>query len=418
MRNSNKIEPQSTKKLSKAQIRNSQAMVCLALSMGATTALLPEPVVANSWLNQVSQPGFDLDKQLKSPSVTPVSISQSLSLIKKPKPTTSFTPVKINKPPKTIDLNGNLPIETETVHIVKYGDTINEIAASYQVSPQELVKVNKIPNPELIEVNQRLVIPKGPKPTPVTTTPSQNPHLTRLRAEIIRLRQEQQNQGVQNNPVQLVTVTKPESKTKSEIPLTIAKFREDVAKLRKQYESQQPPQQPPIVASLPTTDLERTETEEIVARQPNIPELPPLLAPEEYLPETPPDLKVFDGYIWPAKGVFTSGFGWRWGRMHQGIDIAAPIGTPIYAAASGEIIYAGWNAYGYGNLVKIRHYNGSVTLYAHNNRILVRVGQTVEQGQQISEMGSTGYSTGPHLHFEIHPNEQGPVNPLAYLPPR
>lgn len=143
------------------------------------------------------------------------------------------------------------------------------------------------------------------------------------------------------------------------------------------------------------------------------PELPPLAPAERYLPEGAP---TFDGYVWPAKGVFTSGYGWRWGRMHRGIDIAGPVGTPIVAAAGGVVDFAGWNSGGYGNLVDIRHPDGSLTRYAHNNRLLVRTGQQVEQGQQIAEMGSTGYSTGPHLHFEIHPAGQGAVNPMAFLP--
>lgn len=144
------------------------------------------------------------------------------------------------------------------------------------------------------------------------------------------------------------------------------------------------------------------------------PELPPLKTPDTYLPNSQPQ---FNGYIWPAHGVFTSGYGWRWGRMHRGIDIAGPTGTPIYAAATGVVITAGWNEGGYGNLVEIEHPDGSVTLYAHNHRIMVQEGQQVEQGQQVSEMGSTGFSTGPHLHFEIHTSGQGAVNPMALLPP-
>ncbi len=143
------------------------------------------------------------------------------------------------------------------------------------------------------------------------------------------------------------------------------------------------------------------------------PELPPLSSSDNYLPETPPE---FDGYIWPAKGVMTSGYGWRWGRLHKGIDIAAPIGTPIMAAGAGEVVSAGWNSGGFGKLVKLKHPDGSLSLYAHNNRILVRKGQKVKQGQQIAEMGSTGFSTGPHLHFEIHPPGKGAANPMAFLP--
>jgi murein DD-endopeptidase MepM/ murein hydrolase activator NlpD len=124
------------------------------------------------------------------------------------------------------------------------------------------------------------------------------------------------------------------------------------------------------------------------------------------------------GWIWPTKGIFSSGYGWRWGRMHQGIDIANNVGTPIVAARSGQVVSAGWNDGGYGYLVEIRHADGSVSRYAHNSRILVQVGQQVAQGAVISQMGSTGRSTGPHLHFEIRPPGRGAVNPLQLLPPR
>lgn len=145
------------------------------------------------------------------------------------------------------------------------------------------------------------------------------------------------------------------------------------------------------------------------------PELPPLSGPDTYLPNGSKQQSV-NGFIWPAKGVFTSGYGWRWGRMHKGIDIAGPIGTPIVAAYEGVVTYAEWNDGGYGYLVEITHPDGTETVYAHNSRILVQKGQRVAQGEQISEMGSTGFSTGPHLHFEIHPAGQGAVNPMAFLP--
>ncbi|MEM6836347.1 MAG: peptidoglycan DD-metalloendopeptidase family protein [Cyanobacteria bacterium P01_C01_bin.120] len=145
------------------------------------------------------------------------------------------------------------------------------------------------------------------------------------------------------------------------------------------------------------------------------PEMPVMPGQDVYLPEAP---NRFDGYMWPAQGVLTSGYGWRWGRMHRGVDIAGPVGTPIYAAGSGVVERSGWNSGGYGNLVDIRHPDGSLTRYAHNSRLLVSPGQQVRQGQQIAEMGSTGYSTGPHLHFEIHIPNQGTVNPMAMLPNR
>jgi murein DD-endopeptidase MepM/ murein hydrolase activator NlpD len=123
-------------------------------------------------------------------------------------------------------------------------------------------------------------------------------------------------------------------------------------------------------------------------------------------------------WVWPAQGVFTSGYGWRWGRMHKGIDVANNVGTPIVAAAAGRVTFAGWHDGGYGYLVEITHEDGSLSRYGHNSRLLVREGDAVAQGQTISEMGSTGRSTGPHLHFEIHPAGRGATNPLQFLPPR
>jgi murein DD-endopeptidase MepM/ murein hydrolase activator NlpD len=120
------------------------------------------------------------------------------------------------------------------------------------------------------------------------------------------------------------------------------------------------------------------------------------------------------GFIWPVQGVITSGFGPRWGRMHTGIDIAAPAGTPIHTAKAGEVIYADWLG-GYGNLVVVDHGDSVVTLYAHQSRIGVAEGQVLNQGDVLGFVGSTGHSTGNHLHFEVRIDTQ-PRNPRPYLP--
>jgi murein DD-endopeptidase MepM/ murein hydrolase activator NlpD len=120
--------------------------------------------------------------------------------------------------------------------------------------------------------------------------------------------------------------------------------------------------------------------------------------------------------VWPARGSLSSRYGRRWGRMHQGIDIAAPTGTAILAAADGTVVASGFSSGGYGNVVDVKHADGSLTRYGHNSRLLVSVGQQVKQGQNIAEMGSTGRSTGPHLHFEYHMGSGSAVNPIAYLP--
>ncbi len=119
------------------------------------------------------------------------------------------------------------------------------------------------------------------------------------------------------------------------------------------------------------------------------------------------------GLIWPVSGVLTSTFGMRWGRMHEGIDIGAPEGTPIYAATGGTVIYAGWEG-GYGNLTVIDHGNGLSTAYGHQSQIAVSNGQVVARGQAIGYVGNTGHSFGPHLHFEVRVNGT-PVDPLQYL---
>jgi murein DD-endopeptidase MepM/ murein hydrolase activator NlpD len=119
------------------------------------------------------------------------------------------------------------------------------------------------------------------------------------------------------------------------------------------------------------------------------------------------------GFVWPVHGVVTSGYGWRWGRMHEGIDIAVPTGTPVVAAASGTVIVSGWMG-GYGNLVVVDHGNGIATAYGHNTSVTVGVGQAVAQGQLIAYAGSTGHSTGPHVHFEVRINGAA-VDPFGYL---
>lgn len=119
----------------------------------------------------------------------------------------------------------------------------------------------------------------------------------------------------------------------------------------------------------------------------------------------------------PAEGAYTSGFGPRWGTFHKGIDIANAVGTPTLAAADGVVIDAG-PAGGYGNWVRIRHEDGTVTLYGHMETIECTVGQTVRAGQRIAGMGSRGWSTGSHLHFEVHPNGGDAIDPAPWLAER
>lgn len=123
--------------------------------------------------------------------------------------------------------------------------------------------------------------------------------------------------------------------------------------------------------------------------------------------------------VFPTSGRLTSGYGARWGAQHNGIDIANPIGTPIYSVMDGTVISSG-PAQGYGNWIRVRHDDGSVAIYGHMQAqsLLVSVGERVTAGQQIASIGSEGRSTGPHLHFEIHPDGVTPTNPINWFAER
>jgi murein DD-endopeptidase MepM/ murein hydrolase activator NlpD len=120
-------------------------------------------------------------------------------------------------------------------------------------------------------------------------------------------------------------------------------------------------------------------------------------------------------FAWPVTaGQVSSPFGIRHGVMHNGVDIAAPVGTPILAADPGYVLFAG-RLRGYGNVVILQHSGGYMTVYGHNERNLVREGDRVSRGEEIAELGQTGRASGPNLHFEVRYRNQ-PQNPLAYLP--
>ncbi|MEO1375552.1 MAG: peptidoglycan DD-metalloendopeptidase family protein [Cyanobacteria bacterium J06635_10] len=270
---------------------------------------------------------------------------------------------------------------------------------------------------------------------------SRNERLRSLKEEIERLRKKYRNQQSgtvvprtnQNTNSVEIPVSRPESASipipvtrpttgKASIPISVS--RPNTAAVPIQVPTPNRDVNPNFsrrrvrVANPPASFNPRSQSSSVVERKVST-QLPPLAAVDRYLPKPIDELKPpSKGFIWPAKGVFTSGFGPRWGRMHKGIDIAAPTGTPINAAADGIVVSAGWNRGGYGKLVDIRHPDGTLTRYAHNSKILVRKGQQVQQGQRISLMGSTGFSTGPHLHFEIRKGGTKAVNPVALLPPR
>ena len=364
-------------------------------------------------------------------------------------------------PPLHLPLPEVITTSEQQVYQVQPGDTLAEIAERYSISRSSLIKTNKISNPDVIRVDQQLFIPipeaeSSPKTATLPSVSSSKDSVSRAALKSfdgkrVTLKSAQAPLPLQAQaeiPLAMPASGKTEV-SQSRLETTQYRYRHpstlyadslkaDVTRLQQEYRQDAQAEPEPAsaiqVGYQPTQPQVRPEAQPLkrattaaapiegenyytrlqpLEGQVIEPDLPPLSSPEQYLPDSPTQ---FDGYIWPAKGVLTSGYGMRWGRMHRGIDIAGPVGTPIVAAASGEVVSAGWNSGGYGNLVKLMHPDGSLTLYAHNSRILVHQGQEVEQGQFIAEMGSSGYSTGPHLHFEVHPNGQAAVNPIAYLP--
>ena len=145
----------------------------------------------------------------------------------------------------------------------------------------------------------------------------------------------------------------------------------------------------------------------------------PGVNPEEALERLAKVRELENRYVWPVHGRITSYFGRRnlgmgTSNFHRGLDVAAPTGTPIVAARSGTVSYSGWSSRGYGYLIKIRHMGNEETWYAHQSQLYVGVGEYVEQGQVIGRVGSTGLSTGPHLHFELH-KRGAALDPLGEL---
>jgi murein DD-endopeptidase MepM/ murein hydrolase activator NlpD len=406
------------------------------------------------------------NQALTQPSTATANLAQL------PSPAPTAPTAKPSARPSVQQIASNAGTEMVSYQ-VGVGDTVAIIARAHNISPSTLVQANRISDPNFIFVGQILRVPAAqasanaePRarqsapvpqvtrlsvvPSTVTTAPTaqqswggtvpsasgRDPHVENLLAEIKVMRERHRaaaaptttavnvpapeavrtssslptlSVSTQFNPGGLNPVEAPRSRSARSQSQPAVPIRVPTAESRP--ESVRQPQQ---VAAAPAGSESYAPLLQPVTGRTVSPDLPPLQGEDNFLPEGAPS---FNGYIWPSKGLLTSGYGWRWGRMHAGIDIAADVGTPVMAAADGVIEYSDWNSGGYGNLVEIRHADGSLTRYAHLNRSMVQVGQKVKQGEQIAEMGSTGYSTGPHLHFEVHAaSDGGSVDPIAYLP--
>ncbi|HEY9827216.1 MAG TPA: M23 family metallopeptidase, partial [Stenomitos sp.] len=269
-------------------------------------------------------------------------------------------------------------VEVGVIHTVERGENLTEIADKYEVSPESIAATNRIQNLNIINVHEDLVIPTPI--LPVATAPLVVENLT-ANAQLAATETRLEVSPALLTPQSAPKATEPTSQSKKssqQIASANATPMDTALEFDRPSTSNEVALRTPDAPSEQASSGSAEPLQPMIARridllQPPALDLPPLNSADQFLPA----IKTVQKFIWPARGVFTSGYGPRWGRMHRGIDIAAPVGTPVVAAASGIVVTAGWNDGGYGKLVEIRHPDGSLTLYAHNSRITTRVGAVV-----------------------------------------
>ncbi len=250
-------------------------------------------------------------------------------------------------------------------HRVEAGQTLYRIARTYGLSPETLAAANGISDARSVAVGQELVIPGAWQP---------------------------------------LAVPPPGAPIPPPPPPPQAKREKKQEVLRGDS---------PLAAAQPSAPL--TAAIRAVAAPPRAPDAPREPAPRPVAGRAPPPALRAGNLRWPLRGVLYARFGKKGREPHDGIDLAAPEGTPVATADAGTVLYAG-EQQGYGNIVIVQHGGGLVTLYAHNRDLRVKTGQAVRAGQVIATVGDSGKTSGPHLHFEVRQDGR-PVDPLSHLGP-
>ena len=337
-------------------------------TLGAIAARFKISIAALQSANGLRSDALNLGQQLRIPTVGAVVKASAATqkpvmtkpVVAKPTPKATVAKPSLPKPVTTKVISG--------IVTVKRGDTLSSISRASGSSIAVLRKLNNL-NSDSLALGQRI----RTVAVPVNVAPAAKPNPKPVVSVVAT-----------SKP----SVVKPMTSTVVTKPAVVSK-------------------PVPAAMDLSAVGVMPTAPSDVLEDQTEYKIVQPINPPAQ--------INRFERLLWPISGILTSRYGYRWGRLHTGLDIAVPTGTGVYAALSGTVQFAGWNRFGYGYLVVIRGVDSRLYYYAHNSRLLVRVGEFVPQGRMISRSGSTGNSTGPHLHFEVR---IGGVarNPLAYLP--
>lgn len=309
------------------------------------------------------------------------------------------------------DLSSNdsviIPTVDGIIHRIAPGETIGSVAVKHNVSLKDITAINKknLKNINFIQINQPLFIPvkqqaEQAKKKEKQTLLERNNKIKSILAKGLKKVDDIELKEVisrENNFIHKLEKGQTLSEIAKKYNVTVAAIND--ANKGVNFWQMKPNQ--PIIIPISKINRNLSRSKFMIASR--------SLGVTNYSNGA----KSTSRFFWPAVGEFSSGFGPRWGRLHAGIDIAAAVGTPIYAAMSGKVTLADWSS-GYGLTVEITHSNGMVTRYAHCSELFVKVGDDVLGGKHIASMGLTGHVTGPHLHFEVLiKGEQ--VDPMKYL---
>ncbi|MDX2271065.1 MAG: LysM peptidoglycan-binding domain-containing protein [Cyanobacteriota bacterium] len=260
-----------------------------------------------------------------------------------------------------------IPTQPGIIYTVKARDTLETIAQRFKVAQTDIIQATPLTTPNFLQIGQQLLIPGDVK-------------------QLLTLQREPQPMATQPQPIQ-----------KSPFTHTV-QAGETVERIASLYGVTQQ-------AIIQVNQL----------ANPGWLSLGQKLTIPDPVTQIPPFAQANSGFTWPVAGQMTSRYGWRWGRMHTGVDIAGAVGSPVAAVMAGTIIFAGDQGDGYGQRVDIQHANGLITRYAHGNQIYVSLGQHVQQGQPVMSRGTSGFVTGPNLHFEVRSAANVALNPSEYL---